>query len=111
MMLLAYLMSLLAWIVLVIFAWKSYHRRQYGAFFLTALGVKALASLGITAIYVWFYKGGDTLSFFNYARLLIAFFSERPTEIISFLSGNSDLSSLGLRFENDPRALFFSAFT
>ncbi|MCC5928403.1 MAG: hypothetical protein JJU28_04065 [Cyclobacteriaceae bacterium] len=111
MMLFAYSMSVLAWVILAVHAWQKNRRKQYGSFFLTALLLKSLAATVITALYMWHYKGGDTLSFFNDARQLIVFFSERPDEIISFLLGNSDLSSIGLRFENDPRALFFSAFT
>jgi hypothetical protein len=111
MMLLGYIMSILAWVILAMYGWQINRRKQYGAFYILGLFLKSLAATGITAVYVWYYKGGDTLSFFKDASQLIVFFSEHPNEIISFLIGNSDVSSLGLRFENDPRALFFSAFT
>ena len=57
----------------------------YHVYFLPSLSIKMVSAIVICLIYVYYYKGGDTINYFNHAQIINSAFSESPEKWLNLL--------------------------
>lgn len=80
------------------------------SYFFPALLGKLFAGIVLGVLYLWYFKGGDTLNYFHDAQILGALASENLPQYLKALFAYSSPEALpkGLIFAHQPRALLFS---
>jgi hypothetical protein len=96
-----FLLFLLYGIVIFIFAYlkKKAHveNEKYYKYYLSGLLLKVAGALGLCFIYVFYYKGGDTLEYYDSCISVLNFLVKNPMEFINILfKGDNSAEELSL---------------
>lgn len=98
--------SLLVILITIVCFERFKDRFELKNHFYYALGVRLIASVAFGSLYLYYYKGGDTLSYFNDAGIALDVLVTKPLEGLKFVflgeTGDAEFVYL-----NQPRALFF----
>lgn len=98
------------------FSRKMRQKNPVYKYFLPGLAIKLLGALMLGVVYMYYYKGGDTINYFNTAKTLAEVFFERPRDFNHLYFGTPTISEFYLtnsQYEfiywvNDSYAYFVS---
>lgn len=98
------------------FSRKMRQKNPIYRYFLPGLAVKLFGAVMLGVVYMYYYKGGDTINYFNTAKTLADVFFERPRDFMHLYFGAPSISEFYLtnsQFEfiywvNDAYAYFVS---
>lgn len=88
-------------------AYFGYSKSKYnsiGHFFIPALVMKIVAGVAVGGLYTYYYKYGDTLLYFEDAKVLANLFYSDWRSYLEFIINGADVR---LHYNDNPRALFF----
>jgi hypothetical protein len=63
-------------------------------YFLPALFFKIFMGIAFCLVYVFYYRGGDTIMYYDSTKALVNLFFERPGKVLSMLIGNNNHENL-----------------
>lgn len=98
------------------FSRKMAQKNPIYRYFLPGLAIKLLGAIMLGVVYIYYYKGGDTINYFNTAKTLAEVLFERPRDFMHLYFGQPSISEFHLtnsQFEfiywvNDSYAYFVS---
>lgn len=106
--------SLIILFIIIFRLWKYYSKSELRKVFWPALILKLFSGGLIGALYFWYYKFGDTISFFQDAGVLAELAVSHPMDYLQYLwstKGNPDLFNQLNYLNFSPRAVWFSKLT
>ena len=98
------------------FSRKMRQKNPIYRYFLPGLAIKLLGAIMLGVVYMYYYKGGDTINYFNTAKTLAELLFDRPRDFMHLYFGSPSISEFYLtnsQFEfiywvNDSYAYFVS---
>ncbi|MDH5397329.1 MAG: hypothetical protein OEX02_04240 [Cyclobacteriaceae bacterium] len=106
------IIGIILWGFLSFITWKYFKSTTLSNYTLPAMALKFLSGIIIGLVYIEYYKAGDTLLYYEDAKVLREFFFHSPKKFIQFIIANHHLSDLDLSYGySSPRALLFSKIT
>lgn len=104
-------LSLVNVLLMAVLANRVFHRQPdpLKKFYLPALALKLISGVGLGFTYMYYYKAGDTLSFWQDGVGLAGALMDRPGDAFLFLWDESLVPDLQQQFSHQgPRSLFFT---